>query len=119
MLFEFFVWWYGPGWLLAWKNSLEWVRKVQLSFSIDVLLKTLFSPWKRIVSFGGRSIDEKFRAAIDNLISRIIGFCVRIIILFVALLLMAMTALAGILLAVLWPLLPFLGIGLIFWGILG
>lgn len=119
MLFEFFAWWYGPGWLSAWKNSLTWVKKVQMAFSIDVLLRTLFSPWKRIVVTGGRSIDEKFRAAMDNLVSRVIGFFVRLIILFTAVVLIGVTAIGGILLAVVWPLLPLLGLGLIFWGILG
>jgi len=119
MLFEFVAWWYGPGWLGAWKNSLGWVQKVQLAFSVDVLLKTLFSPWKRIVSLPGRSLDEKFRASVDNLVSRVIGFFVRIIVLIAALAMIAATAVAGIAVAVLWPLLPFIGIGLIFWGILG
>jgi hypothetical protein len=119
MLFEFLAWWYGPGWLSAWKNSFEPAKKVQMAFSIDVLLKTLFSPWKRIVVDGGRSIDEKFRAAMDNLVSRVIGFCVRIIILVTAVVLIALTAAACAILALVWPLLPLIGVGLVFWGVLG
>ena len=119
MLFEFFVWWYGPGWLQAWKNSTLWVKNVSQAFSVDVLLKTLFAPWKRIVSLPGRSLDEKFRAMIDNLVSRVIGFAVRIIVLIAALVMIATTAVAGLALAVLWPLIPVLGIGLIIWGIIG
>ena len=118
MLFEFFAWWYGPGWVRAWRDSLIWTKKVQRTFSVDVLLKTLFSPWKRIVSLPGRSLDEKFRAAIDNLVSRVIGFFVRIIILFAASVMIFGTLLAGITLAALWPLIPFIGLGLIIWGIL-
>src|SRR3990167_8829245 len=119
MLFEFFAWWYGPGWLQAWRDSLNWAQKVQQAFSVDILLKTLFSPWKRIVSLPGRSIDEKFRAAIDNLVSRVIGFVVRSLVLISALVMIAVTAVAGVVLAILWPLVPLLGAGLIFWGILG
>ena len=84
-----------------------------------MLLKTLFSPWKRIISLPGRSIEEKFRAAIDNLVSRVIGFMVRSIVLIVALVMIVATAVAGIALAVLWPLMPLVGVGLIFWGIVG
>ena len=119
MLFEFFLWWYGPGWLSAWKGCFSWVKGVQQAFSVDVLLKTLFSPWKRIISLPGRSIEEKFRAAIDNLVSRVIGFMVRSIVLIVALVMIVATAVAGIALAVLWPLMPLVGVGLIFWGIVG
>lgn len=118
MLFEFFAWWYGPGWVQAWRDSLVWTQKVQRAFSVDVLLKTLFSPWKRIVSLPGRSLDEKFRAAIDNLVSRVIGFFVRLMVLIVAFVMMAATLVAGVALAALWPLVPFIGIGLIIWGIL-
>jgi len=119
MLFEFFAWWYGPGWLSAWRGCFSWVRAVQLAFSVDVLLKTLFSPWKRIVSLPGRSLDEKFRAAIDNLISRVIGFFVRLIVLFAALVMITVTAITGVVLALFWPLVPVAGVGLIFWGIIG
>jgi hypothetical protein len=119
MFFEFFAWWYGPGWLQAWRDSLVWADRVQRAFSVDVLLKTLFSPWKRIVSLPGRSLDEKFRAAVDNLVSRIIGFFVRVIVLMAAFVMMAVSLLAGIVLAILWPLIPFLAVGLIIWGVLG
>jgi hypothetical protein len=119
MLLEFFFWWYGPGWKQAWKQCFLWVKNVQLAFSVDVLLKTLFSPWKRIVALPGRSIDEKFKGMIDNLVSRVIGFIVRLIALVAAVVMIIITAIAGLVMAVLWPLLPALGVGLIIWGIIG
>lgn len=119
MLFEFFAWWYGPGWLGAFSGAFNWVKAVQAAFSIDVLLKTLFSPWKRIVALPGRSLDAKFQAAIDNLISRVIGFFVRIIVLFTALIIISLAALGGLILAIIWPLLPLVSVGLIIWGVLG
>lgn len=106
MLFEFFAWWYGPGWVFAWRESLGWVKKVQRAFSADVLLRTLFSPWKRIVSLPGRSLDEKFRGLIDNMFSRTIGFFVRLFTLMAAFLMMIFAALAGLALALMWPLVP-------------
>lgn len=117
MLLEFFFWWYGSGWKKAWRDCFLWVRNVQAAFSIDVLLKTLFSPWKRIVTLPGRSIDEKMRALVDNLVSRVIGFFVRSIVLVVALVMVVCTAVAGLAVAILWPLLPPLGMLLIVWGI--
>ena len=119
MLLELVVWWYGSGWVEAWKDCFSWVKKVQHFFSIDVLLGSLFAPWKRIVSIPGRSLDEKFRAAIDNLVSRVIGFCVRIIVLTTAVVMIVVAAVVGVTLATLWPLVPFLAIGLIVLGVAG
>lgn len=118
MLLEFFFWWYGPGWKKAWHDCFLGVKNVLAAFSIDVLLKTLFSPWKRIVTLPGRSIDEKMRALVDNLVSRVIGFFVRSIVLIAALVMVVCTAVAGLAIAILWPLLPFLGMLLIVWGII-
>lgn len=119
MLFEFFAWWYGPGWLLAWRESLGWIKRVQRTFSADILLRTLFSPWKRIVSLPGRSIDEKFKGFIDNLVSRTIGFFVRFATLIIALLAMLFTGIAGLALAISWPLVPVAVVYLLFRSIGG
>lgn len=119
MFFELFVWWYGPGWISAWRESLGWVKKVQRVFSADVLLRTLFAPWKRIVSLPGRSLDEKFRGMIDNLFSRTIGFFVRLFTLISALFAMLFASVAGLVLAVSWPLVPLAIIYLLFRSIAG
>jgi hypothetical protein len=119
MLFEFFFWWYGRGWKRAWRDCFLWVQNVQQAFSVDVLIKTLFSPWKRIVTLPGRSIDEKIHAAIDNLLSRVVGFIVRMIVLIVAVIMIIITFVAGLAVAIAWPFLPFLGLALISWGLLG
>lgn len=119
MLFEFVLWWYGPGWLGAWENARRWVVKIQRMFAIPVLLASIFSPWRRIVSLPGRSIDEKFRAAIDNLISRTVGFFVRFIALLAGLVLMVLAGVAGLLLAITWPVWPLAIIYCLFKGFSG
>ena len=106
MLFEFFFWWYVKGWVEAWKTALSWVTKVQREFSALVLLQTLFSPWKQIITLPGKSLDEKFKAMIDNLVSRVIGFVVRFLVLLVAGILMVFAGAAGLVLAVSWPFIP-------------
>jgi hypothetical protein len=109
MLFlDFFRWWYGIGWQKAVKGGVGLVKKVGLSFSIPVLLKTLFSPWKRIISTPGRALEDKFSAALDNLVSRTVGFFVRIFSLISALVLMAGASIVGLVIALSWPLIPFL-----------
>jgi phage-related minor tail protein len=109
MLFlEFFKWWYGAGWAQAAKGAVGLVKKVELSFSISVLLKTLFSPWKRIITIPGRALEDKLSAMLDNLVSRTVGFFVRIFSLVTAVLLMTIASVVGVVIAISWPLIPFL-----------
>jgi hypothetical protein len=109
MLFlEFFRWWYGVGWAQAGKGALGLVKKVELSFSIGVLLRTLFAPWKMIVTPPGRSLEDKMRGMLDNLVSRTVGFFVRVFSLIAALVLMAGAAIVGAVIAISWPLIPLL-----------
>jgi hypothetical protein len=119
MLFELFFWWYGRGWLDAWKTARDWVTKVQMEFSMPELFRTLFSPWKRIISFPGQSINEKFRAMIDNLISRVIGFLVRFLALIAATICIVLAAIVGLARAMTWPLIPPAVIYLIYRGLTG
>lgn len=119
LLMEFFIWWYGPGWKQAWRECFGWMKGILLTFSLDVLLKTLFSPWKRIITPPGRGLDAKMRAMMDNLVSRVIGFFVRIIVLIAALVMVVITGVVGVIVAVVWPLMPFAGVALIIWGVAG
>jgi hypothetical protein len=72
-------WWYGAGW----KQQIALVgtraSKVAKAFSGGAILRTLFSPWKQIVSGTDRdaAIGDKLRAMLDNIISRFVGFMVR------------------------------------------
>ncbi len=119
MLLEFFTWWYGRGWQEIIKDSLAMLDRVQLSFSIPVLLRTLFSPWKQIVDMPGKSIDQKFQVLLDNLISRTVGFFVRIFALVAAAILLVVTAVVGIIMTIAWPVIPLLIIYCAFRGIIG
>ena len=106
MFFELFKWWYGSGWLEAWRSVPRSIKKAGLEFSIPLLLRNMFSPWKQIVSIPGRSIDEKFRAAVDNLVSRTIGFFVRLLTLIAAAVVVVFSAAFSLVIALAWPLLP-------------
>lgn len=106
ILLELFIWWYGPGWLTMFERIGLRVQKVARIFAIPTLLKTLFSPWKRIVTSGAKGIDAKMRAMLDNLVSRTIGFIVRIMVLLAAIVSLASAFIIGVVIAVAWPLIP-------------
>ncbi len=49
-------------------------------FSVEYLLKTLFQPWKNIITVKktpGFSFNEVFQRSMDNFVSRLMGFLVR------------------------------------------
>lgn len=119
MVFDLLVWWYSKGWLRAWQEIPLTLQKVLRAFTLPVLLRTLFSPWKQIIAGGGSSIDEKFRAMVDNLVSRTIGFFVRLGVLLAALVIMVIAGIVTFVLALAWPAVPLLIFYCLFRGIAG
>jgi hypothetical protein len=117
LAFEFFSWWYGRGWRDAAHRVTKRISGVSEAFSVSTLLRTLFSPWKRIVTTPGKGVDAMFRAALDNAVSRFIGFLVRLMALMAAALMLLAFGLFGGLFVLLWPALPFISLGLVIWGL--
>jgi len=106
MIFELFRWWYGQGWRLAVTQSIGRLDALMEEFSVGALLRTLFAPWRRIVTYPGAGLDAHLQAMLDNLVSRCIGFTVRITVLFTVAVLAVLIFVVGILQIVIWPLLP-------------
>ena len=118
MIIEMLRWWYGPGWIHSLKRISTRTTSVAHAFSATTLLATLFSPWKRI-QYSGKSFDAKMQAMIDNLVSRMIGFIVRIGVLIAALVMITSSAILGLAIAVIWPLIPVLILVCLVKGIIG
>jgi hypothetical protein len=76
-------------------------------FSIDLLLRTLFSPFRQI-SAGkvNGPLGVQMRAAVDKLISRVIGGIMRSLVVIIGSLTLLVAAIVGLLRIVLWPLIP-------------
>jgi hypothetical protein len=119
MIFELFRWWYGAGWVRTARSSAGWVRNVERAFSAGILVQTLFAPWKRIVTVGGRSFDARLRALGDNFVSRCIGFVVRLFVLIGAGCSLVAAALASMVALVVWPALPLACLYFLVRGIIG
>lgn len=102
--------------LKAWKNFLLFNLNY---FSIPILLKTFFSPWRRYLWSYGRGFDIKvyFEAAASNLISRSIGLIMRVFLIFIGLAIEIFIVLGGALVFLSWILLPFLLVGGLILGI--
>lgn len=106
MVLAFFSWWYGAGWKQVIGSFGPRLQRTADSFSVRQLLRTLFAPWRRIISNPGRSLEDKIRAWADNMFSRVIGFIVRLGVLLAALVCMLFMAVVTVAEVVLWPLIP-------------
>lgn len=119
LTFQLLSWWYSQGWLQVIKSFNRRMVGVSHVFSVPILVRTLWSPWRRIVTYPGAGLDARLRAMGDNLVSRCIGFTVRILVLLTAGLALLFTAVLGLLLIVAWPIIPPLVPVLVIKGIIG
>lgn len=103
---SFFSWWYGSGWRQVFQNFGPRLKRIAGEFSVGQLFRTLFAPWRRIITYPGAGLAERFHAVVDNLISRVVGFFVRLFVLIAAAVVMAAVAILTILEIAIWPLLP-------------
>jgi hypothetical protein len=103
---EFIIWWYTSGWVELARRAEKYIIGVYDYFSVALLSKTILAPWKQIVSYGSQSINERMRATVDNLVSRMVGLTVRLFVLVFALFLMLGGMVFGAIALFLWPLLP-------------
>jgi len=93
----FFAWWYGAGW---WQRiTMVWGKLVSVFdyFSIDLLVRTWFAPFRQI-SAGAVDgpIGVQIRAFFDRLISRTIGGIVRSFMIIFGIVTLVITAAAGL-----------------------
>lgn len=116
LIVAFVQWWYGPGWRDVANRVAGRIRHAYLDFSVPILLRTLFAPWRRITTDSGGAIGQQLRAVVDNTVSRFVGLAVRLMALLLALLMITGTLVFGGLLLLIWPLLPVLGPLLILGG---
>lgn len=110
LLFLWLAWHFVDGpknILLAWKNFLLFGLNY---FSIGLLLRTLFSPWRKYsVSYGkGFDLGRYSSAFFSNLVFRLLGFLVRIVFIIIGLCAELFIVLAGFVLLLAWIFLPLL-----------
>ena len=108
LLSELFRWWYGAGWRSQAKSIAIRIEGTIDYFSMDILLKTLFSPYRQISA--GRvdgSLEVQLHAFIDKLFSRFIGAGIRTVILFIGVFGILLQFIGSFLFLVGWFILPF------------
>lgn len=115
---EYFAWHYTRAFrdmYVAWGNMSFAVLNF---FSVPLLLRTFFSPWKRMEDTPREGdVEDFFGSLLVNLLSRLVGVFIRF-----WLILMGLFALIGMVCGVMfatvvWLLAPFIGIGTIVYGL--
>lgn len=107
-------WWYTDGWRQRAGLTREGLARTLDFFSISLLAKTLFAPFRQI-SAGGASgpIGVRLQAFFDKLISRCIGAFMRTILIFIGLLSIVLQVFWGGIVLLVWlilPIFPFVGL---------
>ncbi len=100
--------------LKAWRNFLGFNLQY---FSIPLLLKTLFSYWRNYQMSYGRGFDFKryFEAFTLNIMSRVLGAVIRLILMSIGIIVEVFIFFAGLIVFLFWIFLPvILIVGLIF-----
>jgi hypothetical protein len=105
-------WWYSAGWLWVLQSVLverfEWIME---TFSVTDLLRTLFAPFRQ--TYAGKikgPLGDQVRAFFDRLISRVIGFIVRLFLLGMAAVAIVLVFIVAIVSLIAWPFIPLLPI---------
>jgi hypothetical protein len=117
---HYLVWHYTVAlWLIAhiWKNILWFTVHF---FSIPLLLKSLFAPWKRMTETTGGRFDFEAIAGVIviGFFSRLVGALVRSFIVILGLLSLALEIISLPLVYLFWLTAPVLIVGLFIWGVL-
>ena len=86
MLSGFFQWWYSDGFIQAWRFTAYSIERISDFFSLPILIRTWFSPWKNDqLSAHNLALSDQLKVWALNLAGRFIGFLVRSVIIVIAL----------------------------------
>lgn len=108
IIIELFSWWYGKGWGIVAENIQRRLVVTSHIFSLPVLVRTLFAPWRRILTYPSSGLGDHVRAIADNTVSRAIGLIVRLAVLFTASVILFVVFSAALVELIIWPLIPLL-----------
>lgn len=108
LIVALFSWWYTAGWAQLGRRSVARIVGVLDFFSVGLLLKSLFAPFRQIsVGRVQGSLNTQLHAWGDRQISRAIGAMVRSGVIVFGLIATALMVIVAVALLVLWPLVPF------------
>lgn len=115
---SYLIWHYGGAFKDYRRVSMNLLWFISNFFSIELLVGTLFSPWKRLAKdeYGGGD-SNFFTNFIVNVLMRISGFLIRSVTIVIGSIALLLTAIFLALGFIFWLLLPFIFFGLVLYSI--
>lgn len=116
MLKAFISWWYAKGW--AWKAEqiLQSLERTIDYFSLGLLLKTWFAPFRQIDAgkLKNASLEMRMRKFFDRTFSRFMGAMVRTVVMLIGVIVISVKAFFGLFVLIFWPIMPIFPVVAIF-----
>ncbi|MBR3252728.1 hypothetical protein IKF84_01510 [Candidatus Saccharibacteria bacterium] len=109
IILKSFTWWYISGWGVFIGKVKNAFSSLTDFFSMNSLIRTLFKPFRQISADSAAadsSLDLKWHMFVDRLVSRIVGFFSRLILLITGCILIILGGTISLVLIILWPLIP-------------
>lgn len=102
------TWWYGAGWKRVSQILIDKLIVSEDFFSIDLLLSSLFAPFKQISATSGvdGNLQVKLQAWFDKQFSRVVGMIIRTILIVTGTVWMLIQVAIGLCVLLVWPLIP-------------
>ena len=121
LMVGFLQWWYTRGWARFMEGFLNRLRGLTDFFSLGLLVKTFFSPFRQISAYGddNASLQQQFAQFWDKMLSRIIGAVVRFMIIIGGIVTLFVVTTVGFVLTLAWPLMPLMPIAGVVLSIMG
>ena len=112
---DYFIWHYTRAWFELWGVWRNFMWFVVHFFSLPQLVRSWFAPYKRITEGRGDKFDLEDLAAyvIIGFLSRVVGAIARTAIIIAGLCALGVTFVGGIIVFLLWALVPLIIIGLV------
>lgn len=112
---HYLYWHYFLAWRDGWQIYRDLLWFVNHFFSINLLVKTWFSPWRRLGETyrGGFNLSAWLAALVINLTMRLVGIIARTALITVGVLSWLLVFLSGLVSVFIWLLLPLVLLGLL------
>ncbi len=108
------LWWYSGGIVELMRRIGHRFAGVADFFSIGLLLRTLFAPFRQIdAGVNGKSLSDKLRALLDRTVSRVIGAMLRLSVMVAGCVSMLVMLIGSVVILFVWlvaPTLPIVGL---------
>lgn len=114
LIFTMFGWWYTAGFGTRLRSLEDALARTVDRFSIGLLLRTLFRPFRQIDAHAeGKGIEAALSAAFSRFISRLVGFFARLFLILAGLIVLFVQCIFSatiIILHVFIPVIPVIGL---------